>query len=111
MNLFRLDYCDANGTTTGPVLGSDIGILPGGVVLTRHMTTARARAIHAADLAKSDVLITRISGGGAMKPSLVIRQDGTGKRPPGTRTANGPDCVAGTGRSCFCANCRAGRRR
>lgn len=113
MNLYRLDYVrDADGRDLAAVRGSDLGILPTGDVLTRHMTTARQRAIQAAALADCPVLITRISGGGRMKGTLIIGPDGRGKRPPGMAAASGTrECRAGTGLgACFCDNCRAARR-
>lgn len=106
--LYRLDYCDTHGKTTGPVRGADLGILPTGDVLCRHMSRARERAIQAANRAECDVLITRIGKSGDLKPSLIIDRDGRGKQPPGKRPSGGIEHREGG--PCFCANCRAGRR-
>lgn len=103
MSLYRLDFIDASGRPADAVRDPIMGD-----VLTRHMTTARARAIQAAQLAKRDVLITRIGKAGQMRPSLVVHPDGSASRPPGM---GGEDCKAGQGKGpCFCLNCRATRR-
>lgn len=110
--MYRLDYCDTTGRATGAVRGADLGILPTGDVLTRHMTTARQRAIQAANRAECDVLISRIGKSGNIKPSLIVSRDGRAKRPPGMKAASGTrECRAGLGLgACFCDNCRASRR-
>src|ERR1043165_3125074 len=109
--MFRLDYIQSDGRTIAPVLGSEVGILPTGDVLTRHMTTARGHARRAAELSGKDVLITRIVGAGTMKPSAVVHPDGSGSRPPGTRAANPrEDCKRASGERCWCSACRAERR-
>lgn len=107
MALYRLDYIDTNGEKTGPVEGWHIGILPTGDVLTRHMTTARARAVEAAKRAECDVLVSRIGKAGAIRAALVVQPDGRARRPGGM---SGEDCKRDSGQACFCRNCRAGRR-
>lgn len=107
--LYRLDYLDTDGDITGPVLCWHVGTFPPtSDVLTRHMTTARERAIQAAAKWECDVLVTRIGKSGQLRPSLVLAPDGTARKPGGM---TGEDCKAGPGQPpCFCRNCRAGRR-
>lgn len=109
MNLYRLDYIDTDGNVTGAVKGQHLGILPTGDILCRHMATARGRAVDAARRAECDVLVSRIGGKTAsVRGVLVLRPDGTGRKPPGM---TGEDCKAGPSKPpCFCKNCRAGRR-
>lgn len=101
--LYRLDYLNDDGSTAGavpdPLFRSDM--------LCRHMTTARSRAIECATRDNRAILVSRIGKAGAIRPSLVIRPNGTASRPGGMA---GEDCTAGTGRTCFCRNCRASRR-
>ena len=120
--LYRLDYCDTDGRATGAVKGRDIGILPTGDVLTRHMTTARQRAIQAAAPTAyapdgRRVLITRIDRAGRLRPSLVIRPDGSATTPPGMastrdtcRAVGRPGTPTDDGGACFCSACRAARK-
>lgn len=110
MNLYRLDYIDANEKITGAVQGWHINLFTNSRdVLTRHMTTARTHALDAARRAECDVLVSRIGGKSAsVRGVLIVRPDGTARKPPG---AKGEDCTAGPNRPpCFCRNCRAGRR-
>lgn len=100
--LYRLDYLNEDGSTGAAVkhLGRDF--------LSRHMTTARAFAVSQAESERRAILVTRIGKGGQMRPTLVIKADGTASKPGGM---SGEDCVADKGRTCFCRNCRAARRR
>lgn len=111
--LYRLDYIDTNGKTTGPVQGWHVGLATGRTdVLTRHAQTARTHATNAARRAEVPVLVTRIGKAGAMKPSFIVHPDGSSTRPPGTRAADPrEDCKRSTGQRCFCTACRAERRR
>jgi hypothetical protein len=105
--LYRLDYIvtGTSGEDTEPVRDPVIG----GDLLTRHMTTARARAL---ELSKADgraIQITRIAGAGTMKPTLIVNPDGHCQRPAGTK-ATGQACKRASGRACFCPACRAERK-
>jgi len=99
--LFRLDYLNNDGSTAEAVkhLGRDF--------LSRHMSTARTFAVAQAESDRRAILITRIGKGGIVRPSLVIRADGSASRPGGM---DGENCVRDSGRTCFCRNCRAARR-
>lgn len=111
MALYRLDYIDTEGNVTGPVRGRDLGILPTGDVLTRHMSKARERAIQAANRAECDVQITGIVKSGILKPRLILDRHGRARKPLGTRAARDrDDCKRGTGQTCFCPPCRAERK-
>jgi hypothetical protein len=113
--MFRLDYIDASGRIIAPVLGSEIDTLSIGAsaadVLTMHAATARKHARAAAERSGHDVLITRIVGGGRLKPSSVVKPDGSNGRPPGSRPASRrEDCKRDSGQRCFCTACRAERK-
>ena len=101
--LYRLDYHDGDREAVrDPMLGGDL--------ITRHMQTARRRAIEQASGAGRPILITRIAGAGTMKPSLIVEADGSTRRPPSVRAANPrEDCKRERG-ACFCAACRAERK-
>jgi len=101
MSLYRLDFLADDGSTAEavrqPVIGGDF--------LSRHASTARAAAIQAAAEDGRAVLMSRISGAGLMRPTLVIEPDGRCKPPAGMNSAHDSDA-----RVCFCAACRAQRR-
>lgn len=104
MNLYRLDYLNADGSKAEGVpdrIGQQF--------LSRHMATARSWATERAAEDQRAILVTRIAGAGAMKSTLVVNPDGSCTRPPGSKTAD-PNCRCGTGRTCFCPNARAARR-
>jgi hypothetical protein len=83
-------------------------VLYGSDFMSRHMTTARTRAVEVAAETQRRVLISRIGSAGQLRPSLVIHPDGTAHRPNGMA---GEDCQDGPGKPpCFCQNCRARRR-
>ena len=100
--LYRLDYLTEDGSigraVLDPILTRDY--------LSRHASTARRAAIQAAAESGDPVLLTRISGAGNMKPTLVIFPDGKCSPPKGMDS--GHDAEA---RICFCRNCRAARIR
>lgn len=99
MALYRLDYVD----------GEPVEAIPGiGVFLSHHMMAARRFALTRADLDGRAIQITRINDAGQLKPTLIVNPDGTCSKPPGV---DGGDCRAESGVTCFCANCRAQRRR
>lgn len=109
MSLYRLDFLNDDDTTAeavrDPILGGDL--------LTRHMTTARKRAIETAEREGRAILITRIHGAGQMRACLRIMADGTPKRPSGTVAPEREDCARldsrRPNRTCFCSVCRAER--
>jgi hypothetical protein len=101
--LYRLDYIDASGREVGPVKNTT-----GDDFLSRHMSTARKRAIEAAGERELSVQVTRIGKAGQTRPTLIVRPDGGAEPPRQARS----DCKAGPGKPpCFCRNCRAERRR
>jgi hypothetical protein len=105
--LYRLDYCD--GDQPEAVLEP----LPwiGGDLIARHMKTARTRAIERAAKAGRPIQISRISGAGLMKPTLIVEASGRCRRPPTSEPMTPrEDCVRDSGRACFCSPCRAERR-
>lgn len=67
MNLYRLDYVSPDGATEAVY-----DPLWRGAFLTQRATYARERAIHIAAETRRDVQITRISGAGTLKPTLVV---------------------------------------
>lgn len=100
--LYRLDYTDGMAVRD-PIFGGDC--------LSYHMTTARRCGTEAAKTAGVPVVITRISGAGQMKATLVANPDGTFSRPPGSRAASArEDCIGGGARTCWCSPCRASRQ-
>jgi hypothetical protein len=108
--MYRLDYLNLDGKTTGGVQGRHIGILPTDQVLTQHMATARVHAKLAALRAECDVLITRIGKAGQLRATLVIHPDGSASPPPQAKTDPRSTCVRREGKTCFCPTCRAERR-
>lgn len=104
MPLYRLDFLDPDGAAQAPVRGM------AGDFLARHMQTARSHGTAVAAATDSNVLVTRIDNAGNMKPSLIIRPDGTTAPPPQARHANPREvCRKSQGGSCFCTPCRAER--
>lgn len=104
MALYRLDYLDGENTepVRDPVIGGDL--------LTRHMTTARSRALQISGDVDRPIQISRISGAGQMKVTLVVDPDGHCRRPAKSKPVAREDCTRGTGRPCFCSPCRAERK-
>lgn len=115
MPLYRADYLRLDGTTNGAVKYRDtlgLGeshITPERDVLTSHMTTIRPLASAAAQRSESDVVISRIVGGGRIKAALIATFDGRFRRPDGSKNA-GTNADHKTTGPCFCAGCRAERR-
>jgi hypothetical protein len=102
-SLYRLDYVSPERPVRDPVIGGDL--------LTRHMQTARRRAIEIAAEDGEAILISRIAGSGSMTATLVVEADGRTHRPPGTKPAvPREDCKRHTGATCFCTPCRRERR-
>lgn len=102
--LYRLDYHPSGAAVQDPLLMRDY--------LAHHMATARAYAIVAAGEQGEDVLVTRIGKAGALKPTLLVHPDGSASRPPGSRpVSERDDCKKDSGQTCFCAPCRAARRK
>lgn len=101
--LYRLDYLNDDGSTAEAVRG----VLTCGDLLCRHMTTARSAAIGLAQDHSRAILVSRIGKAGQVRPSLVVKPDGSCTRPGGMK---GEDCVRDNGRTCYCRNCRASRR-
>jgi hypothetical protein len=101
--LYRLDYFDGSREAVrDPVIGGDL--------ITRHMATARRRAIELSERDDRPIQISRISGAGLMKPTLIVNPDGRCSRPTGTKpTTEREDCKRERG-ACFCTACRAERR-
>ena len=101
--LYRLDYHDGTREAVrDPVIGGDL--------ITRHMATARSRAIELSERDDRPIQISRISGAGAMKPTLIVNPDGRCSRPAGTKAPAREDCKRDSGQPCFCSPCRAERR-
>lgn len=79
MNLYRLDYLSPDGVAT-PVYDP---LWPGNW-LSRHASYARETAIRIAQETGAIVQVTRISGAGAMKPTLLASgETGRCHRPKG----------------------------
>jgi hypothetical protein len=106
MALYRLDYLAPDGSTAGGVTG-----FAGMDYLARHASKARARAQEAAHESGCEVQITSIQNGGHLRPTLIVRPDGSARRPANSRPAPGRlECRAGLDARCFCAACRAARK-
>lgn len=104
MPLYRLDFRDDGSPVPDRImLDTDF--------LSRHMQTARARAVEVAGDTGRVVVVSRIGKTGSVRPAIVIRPDGGAEAPDGMRQGGGVDCTTGTlDQPCFCRNCRAERR-
>lgn len=101
--MLRADYLNSDGSREAV-----IEPLTGEPYEAHHMTTAReyARIVAAED--ERDVLIWRVA---SEKGALVIHPDGSASRPPDSNPVSArDDCVKRSGRTCFCAPCRAARK-
>ena len=96
MSTYRLDFLAADGTVDAPVRDG------AGDVTSRHMTTARNAAIHAALDHGKVVQVSRLVGDAA-KPTLVIWPDGSAHAPAGMQTEHKDEGA------CLCTACRAQR--
>lgn len=108
MPLYRLDYIETGTSSenTEPVRDPVIG----GDLLTRHMTTARSRAIELSAKDGRAIQITRIAGAGLMKVTLIVEPDGRCRRPAKSKPVAREDCKRDSGQPCFCSPCRAERK-
>lgn len=107
--LYRLDYIETgtSGEVTEPVRDPIIG----GDLLTRHMQTARSRALELSAEDGRAIQISRIGKGGIMRACLIVNPDGHTQRPRRAKAANPrEDCKRDSGRACFCTACRAERK-
>ncbi len=80
MNLYRLDYVDADGNTLKPVRDP----LWRSDYLTRYAKISRQVAIQKCATGPRDsagIAITRISGAGSTKRVLIVNTQGNARRP------------------------------